>query len=67
MYATEPRPKLLTPVEAGAFLGIKPQTLAVWRSTHRYDLPVVHVGRSIRYRISDLETWLAARTSNQAE
>ena len=53
----------LSPDEAAAYLGIKPQTLAVWRSAGRYDLPFVRVGRSIRYRVSDLEAWLVRRTA----
>ena len=42
-------------------LKVKPQTLSVWRMTGRYALPFVRVGRSIRYRKSDLEVWLASR------
>ena len=49
--------------EAAQYLCVKPQTLAVWRSSGRYDLPFVRVGRSIRYRESDLKLWMAKRTS----
>lgn len=52
----------LTEDEAAAFIGFEPQTLAVWRSTGRHDLPFVRVGRSIRYRRADLEAWLDAHT-----
>jgi len=45
---------LLTRREAAAYLGIKPQTLAVWKCTKRYGLPVVKVGRLAKYRKSDL-------------
>jgi predicted DNA-binding transcriptional regulator AlpA len=59
---------LLTRDQAAAFLGVKPQTLAVWLSTKRYDLPVVKIGRSIvRYRRSDLEAFLARQTIGAAE
>jgi excisionase family DNA binding protein len=62
--------ELLTRNEAALILGIQPQTLTVWHSTGRYALPVVKVGRSVRYRRSDLEKWLAERTvtnSGEAE
>lgn len=55
--------KLMTQIEAAAYLGIMPQTLAVWRCMNRYPgLRFVKVGRSIRYRQSDLDRWLASRT-----
>ena len=54
--------ELLTRDEAAAFLGVKPQTLAVWATTHRYDLPMVRVGARVRYRRADLDKWLESRT-----
>jgi excisionase family DNA binding protein len=59
-------PKLLTRKEAAEVLGVRPETLAVWHCTGRYTLPVVKVGRSCRYRLADLESWLAARTVGDA-
>lgn len=56
------RPRLLTRREAAEYLSVKPQTLAAWAVTRRYGLPVVKVGRSVRYRLADLERWLSART-----
>ncbi len=53
---------LLTRQQAAEFLGLKPQTLAVWATTGRYSLPFVRVGRSVRYRRSQLEQFLARRT-----
>jgi hypothetical protein len=41
-------------VESAQFLGIKPTTLQVWRSTKRYPLAFVKVGRLVRYRQSAL-------------
>ena len=38
----------LTEDEAAKFLGIKPNTLAVWRSSRRYDLEYVKVGRLVQ-------------------
>lgn len=48
--------------QAAEYLSLKPQTLAVWRSTGRYNLPYIRVGRLIRYRKSDLDRWLRDRT-----
>lgn len=53
---------LLSRPQAAQYLSIKPQTLAVWHSTGRYNLPVVKVGRSVRYRLSDLEAFVSANT-----
>lgn len=53
---------MLNEVETAEFLGMAKQTLAVWRCTGRYGLPFVKVGRSVRYRLSDLEKFLASRT-----
>ena len=42
--------RLLTRKEAAEYLGVKELTLALWKSTKRYDLPVVKVGRLAKYR-----------------
>ena len=62
MSSTIASDKLLTRAEAGKYLGLCPQTLAVWAITGRYSLPMVKVGRSVRYRQSDLNEWLRGRT-----
>ncbi|MFO0868447.1 MAG: hypothetical protein U0935_05820 [Pirellulales bacterium] len=36
-------PELLTREQAAEYLGIKPQALAVWATTRRYDLPFIKV------------------------
>ena len=54
--------KLLTRRQAASYLGLAVQTLASWRCTGRYGLPVVKVGRSVRYRLADLDAWIAKRT-----
>lgn len=59
--------KLLSRKEAAEYLGLRPQTLATWHVTGRYHLPVVKVGRSVRYRLSDLERWLDARTIGEMD
>jgi hypothetical protein len=45
-------------------LGVKATTLAVWRSTGRYNLPYIKVGRLVRYRVSDIAEFLISRTTN---
>ena len=44
---------------AAKYLGISPNTLAVWDCTKRYDLKPLKVGRSVRYRKSELDLFLA--------
>lgn len=53
--------ELLTEIEAALILGLKPQTLSLWRCQKRYGLPYVRVGRLVRYRRADLEKWLESR------
>jgi excisionase family DNA binding protein len=54
--------ELLNTEQAAAVLQVTPGTLMVWRCTKRYPLRFIRVGRLIRYRASDLEAFLAART-----
>jgi excisionase family DNA binding protein len=48
--------------EAAAILGCAPGTLSVWRSTGRYNLPFVKVGRRVKYRREDVEDFIRRRT-----
>jgi excisionase family DNA binding protein len=57
-----PKSDLLTREQAAEYLGIKPETLAVWLTTKRYNLPVVKIGRCVRYRLRDLEQFIESRT-----
>lgn len=43
-------------------LGVTAHTLAVWRSTGRYNLPFVKVGKSVRYKLADVHAFLEERT-----
>lgn len=52
---------LLDEKQAAEHLTLSPGTLQVWRSTGRYSLPFIKVGRSVRYRLDDLNEWLAER------
>jgi predicted DNA-binding transcriptional regulator AlpA len=51
--------------EAAKFLGVTEGTLAVWKTTKRYPLPVIKIGRLVRYRQSDLLKFLDERTDPQ--
>ena len=46
---------------AARYLGYKPNTLAVWDCTGRYDLKPIRIGRSIRYRLSELKRFADSR------
>ncbi|MCM8600061.1 MAG: helix-turn-helix domain-containing protein [Candidatus Accumulibacter sp.] len=53
---------LLDEQAAARLLDNSPGTLSVWRSTGRYNLPFIKVGRNVRYRRADLIAWLEKRT-----
>ena len=55
---------LLTPNDAADMMQVSIGTLQVWRSTGRHGLPFVKVGNCVRYRRSDIDTWLAQRTQS---
>lgn len=61
MNAPTQRDPLLTEEQAAKILGVKPASLQVWRSTKRYSLSYIKVGRLVRYRLSALNAFLAAR------
>jgi len=54
-------PTLLTRREAAELLGLKTQTLATWAMVGKH-LPVVHVGRAVRYKRNDLERFVEQQT-----
>ncbi len=54
--------ELMSRIDAAAYLGIKPQTLAVWSCNRRYGIPMIKIGRLAKYRRSDLDAFIAART-----
>ena len=55
------RKQLLDERAAAAHLSVSPGTLSVWRSTGRYGIPFLKIGRSVRYRLADLEAWIESR------
>jgi hypothetical protein len=55
-----PPPLLLTPRAAAAALSVSPRTL--WGlSAPRGPIPVVKIGRSVRYSAEALRAWIAAQ------
>lgn len=63
MVQTEFRPDaLLDDAHAAQILGVAPKTLPVWRSTRRVEIPYVKIGRCVRYRMADLQRFIAERT-----
>jgi excisionase family DNA binding protein len=53
---------LIDSQETAEILGISKSALEVWRTTGRYQLPFIKVGRNVRYRRSDVLEWLDSRT-----
>ena len=53
---------LVDTVKAASKLGIPPQTLVTWRSTKRVKIPYVKIGGNVRYKLGDLDAYVAANT-----
>ncbi|MGA2233489.1 MAG: helix-turn-helix domain-containing protein [Tepidisphaeraceae bacterium] len=53
---------LLTPEQVAARLNVRVLTLSTWRATGRHSLPFVKIGHRVRYRASDVETWISSRS-----
>jgi len=53
--------ELLTAEETAKLLGVKAQSLAIWRMNEE-NLPFIKVGRLVRYRRTDIEAWITSRT-----
>jgi len=61
------RDRLLTRKEAAKYLGVSEITLGLWKSTKRYNLPVVKMGRLAKYRYGDLLDFIDRRTVNKED
>lgn len=59
---SRPPSDLVDDKAASTYLGVSAGTLSVWRSTGRYPLPFVKIGRRVRYRIGDLLAFVESRT-----
>jgi hypothetical protein len=58
--------ELLDEKQAALRLGLtNHNTLAVWRSTKRYDLPYIRIGRLIRYDAREIEKFLDRNTEGK--
>jgi excisionase family DNA binding protein len=58
----DPGARLLKAEEVAELTGLSVETLAQWRSQQR-GIPFVKISRNcVRYRQSDLDSWLAERT-----
>lgn len=51
-------PALLTEKQFSELVQIPVATLQHWRSTQRVEIPVIRIGRSIRYRLEDVKAIL---------
>jgi len=58
---SNPRPArlLVTAREAADLLAISTRTL--WTLTNVGDIPVVRIGRFVRYDVADLQAWIESR------
>lgn len=57
--------KLISRKEAADLLGFKPNTIAKWAMTGA-KLPVVKIGRTVRYRLEDVEDLIRRSTMGGA-
>lgn len=53
--------QLLNREQAARFLGVCTQTLAMWHCKSKYGLPLIKVGRCVRYRKGDLLAFVESR------
>ena len=65
--ATFQSTSLLTPEQAGEFLGVTVGTLNVWRATRRYPLVYIKIGRKVMYRLRDLESFADSRAVGESQ
>ena len=61
------QPNLLTRKDAAEYLGITEHTLAVWKSTGRYNLPCIKIGRLAKYKLNDLDDFIQRRTTGKTQ
>jgi hypothetical protein len=52
---------LLTPEEFRGYLKVAKRTFATWRAAGHLPVPDLAVGKTIRWRWSTIEAWLAAQ------
>jgi len=54
----------LTPKQTAHLLNVPEATLSVWRCTNRVVLPFFKLGHHVRYRRSDLESFITGNLRN---
>ena len=54
--------KLLSTTQVAELFQTTVGTLALWRSSGRYGIPYIKIGRKVFYRESEIEMWLKSRT-----
>lgn len=52
--------KLLTNDQAAEYLGIRPDTLPVWRCRNSPSIPFIKIGKLVKYRPADLDEFIEA-------
>ncbi len=62
VFESKNQTKLLSRTEAAAYLGVTPQSLAVWQCKERYGLPCIKIGRLAKYDLDHLDEFIRRRT-----
>lgn len=57
-----PADSRLTPAQAAEILNVSKDTLQIWRSTGRHNLPFVKIGGRVNYRVGDIRDWIERRS-----
>jgi hypothetical protein len=57
---------LVPTLAAAGLIGVKQQTLALWRCGRQQSLPYVKMGRRVYYRFADLQEFIESRTLRHA-
>lgn len=64
---TQSLPELLTPLQVGEILQVKPRTLEDWRARRCGPaLPFVRLGRTVRYRRADVLRLVESNVTGEA-
>ena len=58
---------LISAEQAADYLDVTTRTLANWRSCGFPNVPFSKIGRCVRYRISDLDAYIAKHSYNSME
>jgi Helix-turn-helix domain len=59
--------ELLTPEQCSQKIGVPTATLAVWRCRQNVRLKYVKIGRHVRYRLSDIESFVSENVHGASE